>query len=259
MANKSIVWHQLSVQMSTDNNKMKLTIDADVDTRSKRHWRGDCPVGNIASVLHSIILLPRNDLQNTDCLRILVRGLAHVGRKREVTEATCPCDVRRGRASTWGAAKLIRLPLHSLHAGLGDGGGAGGQEDGEAHRDRVQLHPRTVLLDPTLKFSVISVVICVGQMEIISSFSWLMVHPEKMGCLSEISIFSEDRHHSSIHRVNNSKFSFNHQLHFGNRSLWGKLEDFFRWESLDHLYFVSNPSYRMYLSKLSPVLLLLNR
>ena len=155
-----------------------LTVDADVDARAQGVGGGDGPVGDVTLVLHAVILLPGDDLEDADRLRVLVRGPGEVGHQRDVTEPPGPGDVR-GRGSAFGgAAEDVGLALDSLDTGLGDGGGPGGQEDSDPDRHGVQLHPGAVLLDATLEPPVIAVVVRVGEVQIISALAWLVIHPE---------------------------------------------------------------------------------
>ena len=139
---------------------------------------GDGPVVDVTLVLYAVVLLPGNDLEDADRLRVPVLGPGEVGDEGDVAVAAGPGDVRGGGASAGGAAQQEGLALHRLHAGLGDGGGTGGQQHGHPHRHGVQLHPRAVLLDATLEPPVVSVVVGVGEVEVIAALAWSVIHPE---------------------------------------------------------------------------------
>ena len=154
-----------------------LTIDADVDAGPQGMGGGDGPVVDVTLVLDAVVLLPGDDLEDADRLRVPVLGPGEVGDEGDVAVAAGPGDVRGGGAAAGGAAQQEGLALHRLHAGLGDGGGARGQQNSEADGGRVELHPGPVLLDSTLELAIVSLVVCVRDVEIIATLGWAGLHP----------------------------------------------------------------------------------
>ena len=154
-----------------------LTVDADVDVRGQSRLGGDGSVGDVTPEYGAVLLLAGDQLQDTHGVAVLVVGQAGVaGQLSPVREAE-PGDVRWRRPSSTGAAEAVGLTLHRLQAGPGDGGLAGRQEDGEADGGGVELHPGAVLLHSALELSVVSLVVCVRDVEIIATLGWAGLHP----------------------------------------------------------------------------------
>ena len=154
-----------------------LTIDADLDVRAQSWLGRDGSVGDVTPEYRPVLLLPGDQLQHTDGLAVLVVGQGGVAHHLRPVRQAEPGDVGRRGTPCTGAGQAVRLPLHRLRAGLGDGRGAGGEEDSEADGGRVELHPGPVLLHATLELPVVSLVVCVRDVEIIATLGWAGLHP----------------------------------------------------------------------------------
>ena len=156
---------------------MLLTVDTDGDIRGERRPGGDGSVRHVTPEYRPVVLLPGEDFQSAHRLPVPATGQAGVALHLRPVRETEPGDLRWRRAASTGAGQTEGLALHSLHAGLGDGGGARGQQNSEADGGRVELHPGPVLLDSTLELAIVSLVVCVRDVEIIATLGWAGLHP----------------------------------------------------------------------------------
>ena len=156
---------------------MLLTVDTDGDIRGERRPGGDGSVRHVTPEYRPVVLLPGEDFQSAHRLPVPATGQAGVALHLSPVRETEPGDLRWRRAASTGAGQTEGLALHSLHAGLGDGGRPGGQQDRQADGDRVELHPSAVLLHPTLKLSIVTVVVGVRDVEVIPPLARAGLHP----------------------------------------------------------------------------------
>ena len=80
-----------------------------------------------------------------------------------------PGDGGGRAASQGGAGEGVLLPLHGLAGRLHHCRLLRRKEDGESNSLGKKLDPGAVLLDPALELPVVSVVVCVGDLQVIST------------------------------------------------------------------------------------------
>ena len=146
---------------------MELTIDRDVDGLCEDSHGWKRPAGDLALILRPIVLLARQDRHHAHRLPLPVRGGNKLCWQGLAIPLSHPGDGGGRAASQGGAGEGVLLPLHCLAGRLHHRRLLRRKQDRQSNCLCEELHPGSVLLDPALKPSVVPVVVCVRDLQVI--------------------------------------------------------------------------------------------